>query len=451
MRLLPWSANSMSDFGAGIFDQDPTPAGGKEPQPQVPGQEPATGRRSRRRRAPAEDATAPSPHATPQVEAPAAEAPVAPEGEGRRRSRRRGRKQDGEAESAPQAGSPAAPATDRAPEAAAPDAPGTTEPGGSRTERAPYREADWDAPPARAAEAERQREGGDEDPDAAREDGVQGEPGAEPWPEGERRRRRRRGRRRGRGRRDELDQGPREAGPETAAADGPDADLGEDPGFEDRVPEAAQDAEVPAQRQREGYEPRVPHHREHPRDRGHGRDRDRHRDGDRGPRDRDDRHRHHRGHGHHVAREVAPAAPAAPARSVAVFVDLVALENEVRTAGGEVAFRKLLSFLADGRKVARAICYLPAGTPARGSIAGSGFQVQSLTHAEELPLRAAVDAAELSADLDAVMLVPGTHGLMALAGVLREKGMAVETAGFGAASGGETIYRRLGRESMFVP
>jgi len=116
-----------------------------------------------------------------------------------------------------------------------------------------------------------------------------------------------------------------------------------------------------------------------------------------------------------------------------------------------VAFRKLLSFLAEGRKVARAICYLPAGTPARGSIAGSGFHVQSLAHPEELPLRAAVDAAELSGDLDAVMLVPGTHGLMTLAGVLREKGMAVETAGFGPASGTEARHRHLGRESMFIP
>ena len=46
----------MSDFGAGIFDQDPHPAGGKEPQPQVPGQEPASGRRPRRRRGPADAA-----------------------------------------------------------------------------------------------------------------------------------------------------------------------------------------------------------------------------------------------------------------------------------------------------------------------------------------------------------------------------------------------------------
>lgn len=134
-----------------------------------------------------------------------------------------------------------------------------------------------------------------------------------------------------------------------------------------------------------------------------------------------------------------------------MLVDLVALENEVRAAGGEVAFRKLLSFLADGRNVARAICYVPAGTPARGSISGSGFRVQSLAHAEELPLRAAVDAAELSSDLDAVMLVPGTHGLMALAGVLREKGLTVETAGFGPPAASEARYRRLGRESMFVP
>lgn len=437
----------MSDFGAGIFDQDPTPAGGKEPQPQVPGQEPATGRRSRRRRGPAEETVEAAPQPAPAPEAPPAEPAPGDEGEGRRRGRRRGRKPATETEPVPQAEAPAAPRTE---EPAAP-APREADTSFARTERAPRREASWDAPQPRAAEPEPMREGGPAEDDERREGGEHGGNGGEPWPEGERRRRRRRGRRRGRGRRDEFGHAPSEAGPESAAADGPDADVGEDVGFDDRAPVAEREQELPAERQHEGFEARPHHHREHPRDRGHGRDRDRHREGDRGPRDRDDRHRQHRGHPHHAPRETAPAAPAAPVRSIAVLVDLVALENEVRTAGGEVAFRKLLSFLADGRKVARAICYLPAGTPARGSIAGSGFQVQALTHPEELPLRAAVDAAELSGDLDAVMLVPGTHGLMALAGVLREKGMAVETAGFGPASGSEAVYRRLGRESMFVP
>lgn len=422
----------MSDFGAGIFDQDPHPAGGKEPQPQVPGQEPASGRRPRRRRGPADAAVEPAPQAAPQPEVTPVETPVEGEGEGRSRGRRRGRRP---AEARDQG---------QAPQETAPPAMENPVPA-PREERAPRREADWDAPPRGTTEPG--TEGGFEQPVEAREGDEPGARGDESPYEGERRRRRRRGRRRGRGRRDDAGGAPHEGIP--GAADGPDADAGEDLGFEDRAPATDLDREEAAPRRPENVQDRGHHHREHPRDRGH--ERGRPREGDHGHRGHDDRHRHHRGPHQQAPREPQPAAPAAPVRSIAVFVDLVALENEVRTAGGEVAFRKLLSFLAEGRKVARAICYLPAGTPARGSIAGSGFHVQSLAHPEELPLRAAVDAAELSGDLDAVMLVPGTHGLMTLAGVLREKGMAVETAGFGPASGTEARHRHLGRESMFIP
>lgn len=424
----------MSDFGAGIFDQDPTPSGRKEPQPQPPGQEAPSARRSRRRRSGSE-ATA-QPESGPVPATPAAPEPglvqdeageVAP-----RTPRRRGRRRDEDAGTGMQEPPVAAPTQEPAPRRGeVQDA--RRDLGPYRGEFAPVQPQDQSGPsdgiPPRTE---------DEMP-AAREAGEPGEFGQD----GERRRRRRRGRRRGRGRRDDdLPYPPREGGEVGAAADGPESEVDEDMPFAGPEAPAAQDRGTETRHE----ETRHPHH---------GRERDRWRDEDRGHHGRDDRRRNHGGprHGHpsHPPRENAPVAPATPVASVAVLVDLVALENEVRAAGGEVAFRKLLSFLANGRKVTRAICYLPEGTPARGSIAGSGFQVQPIHHPEDLPLRAAVDAAELSADLDAVMLVPGTHGLLALADVLREKGVTVETAGFDPAPGTSTRHRSLGRESMFVP
>ena len=349
-----------------------------------------------------------------------------------RTPRRRGRRRDEDAGTGMQEPPVAAPAPEPAPR---------------RAEAQEARKEPWQPREAFApATLQDRREPGedtaprteDEGP-AAREDGEPGGLGQD----GERRRRRRRGRRRGRGRRDDdLPYPPREGSDGGSAADGPESEVDEDVPFDGAEAPAAQDRDTETRTQ----ETRHPHH---------GRERDRWRDEDRGRHGRDDRQRHgggpRQGHPSHPPRESTPVVPPTPVATVAVLVDLVALENEVRAAGGEVAFRKLLTLLANGRKVTRAICYLPEGTPARGSIAGSGFQVQPLNHPEDLPLRAAVDAAELSSDLDAVLLVPGTHGLLALADVLRDKGVVVETAGFDPASGAGTRHRRLGRESMFVP
>lgn len=140
-------------------------------------------------------------------------------------------------------------------------------------------------------------------------------------------------------------------------------------------------------------------------------------------------------------------------RRVAVLLDLHHLQEDARSRGAELSFRKILRNIAGERRVLRAVCYLlkEAPRPAAAAIAASGFEVHVLDDDRGIRARMQVDADAMPAGIETVVLCPGTDDQLALGERLAANGMEIETAGFEPTGGIGHRHRQLGRECVFVP
>lgn len=146
---------------------------------------------------------------------------------------------------------------------------------------------------------------------------------------------------------------------------------------------------------------------------------------------------------------------------VAVLMNLERLVDDAREQGGEVAYGKLLQFVARRRHLIRAIAYAQTTTAqsTAPTLRGSGVETQAIGTPSDLPVAIAVDAMALATRVDSVVLVPDAEGLAPLTAALRAHGIRVETAGFGDPHGGPgtgdddplLARHRLGDESLFQP
>lgn len=151
----------------------------------------------------------------------------------------------------------------------------------------------------------------------------------------------------------------------------------------------------------------------------------------------------------HSSRPRQPVTPAAgdarAAQSVAILVDLLALQAEARSQGGELALHRLRRGVVGDRACTKAVCYAP-----RGSTPPNGFELRPNTdNVGGIGIAAA--ALELVADGSLLVLAPPSPAIRQLATALRKAGHQVELAGFLAGSDDVQPMRRLGRDCLFVP
>jgi hypothetical protein len=147
-------------------------------------------------------------------------------------------------------------------------------------------------------------------------------------------------------------------------------------------------------------------------------------------------------------RTEAPRRPAArPAnRAVAVLVDLDALHAEARAQRGELAMHRLLPALVGQRAVASAVAFTVGGsTPPRG------FDLRPNGRDPSFAARFAAVAHELADRHGRLLMAPASPAVQQLAASLRAAGHEVELAAFRVDGPGDTDWRRLGRECLFVP
>ena len=330
--------------------------------------------------------------------------------------------------------------------------------------------------------------------------------------EGGRRRRRRRRRRGGRGDAREAE----EAGPEEAEAksesddgsddfdrapgdapepeadestkapedarddeDSPDVDR-EDRGEDDLGGEAATDtAAAPGERgfEREGRRRR--RRRRGRRDDERGREEGPREDRPREDRPREERVEEFRGPRPHGGGQEAPTRPWSPrpedrastrapiqiptsdgeARGarVAILIDLDFLLERARARDAEIAFGRVVASLGRRRHVVRAIAYATAeaGEGMRSLLLGNGIELMTVRRMNALPAAIAVDAMNLQARVDAVVLIPPADDLEPIARALRSAGVRVESADFTDTElGADSLvqaHHRLGDECLFEP
>ncbi len=129
------------------------------------------------------------------------------------------------------------------------------------------------------------------------------------------------------------------------------------------------------------------------------------------------------------------------AQRLAVFVDVEDLTRAARTKGGGVKFDELLDGVAGGRPLVRAIAYLDRGrrdAPSLHKLLGDcGFEVRGESAAADqgngvgkFSVNMALDAAAISARVDAVALVSPAPQLLGLVKYLKFQGVRVEVWGF---------------------
>jgi hypothetical protein len=139
------------------------------------------------------------------------------------------------------------------------------------------------------------------------------------------------------------------------------------------------------------------------------------------------------------------------AQRVAFLFDADALQDQAREHGGEVSYSRLLRQVAHGRPLSRAIAYT-AGR-ARGLGGMGGIETSKLARGGDAPIAIAVDAMAAAPRVDCIVLAPESAAAAPLLRALRSLGIKVETASFQGRSGDDDAvqHHRLGRESIFSP
>lgn len=123
---------------------------------------------------------------------------------------------------------------------------------------------------------------------------------------------------------------------------------------------------------------------------------------------------------------------------------MVALADEARQQGGELALTRLGRALAGERRIAAALSFQS------GKRAPVGF-VAEPADAADAPQRLRQAARELADQGTALVLAPATDAMLELARELRERGASVELAGFVVRDDGGTDTLRLPRGCLFIP
>lgn len=145
-----------------------------------------------------------------------------------------------------------------------------------------------------------------------------------------------------------------------------------------------------------------------------------------------------------------PPRPAAdtrprPRASIAILVDLLALQAEARGQGGELALHRLRGGIVGDRACSQAICYAP-----RGITPPNGFELRpNEDNVGGIGLAAA--ALELASSGAELVLAPPSPAIRQLAAALRKAGHRIELAGFAPPVDDGHPVRRLGRDCLFVP
>lgn len=291
-----------------------------------------------------------------------------------------------------------------------------------------------------------------------------------------RRRRRRRGRRGDRDDRAVAGEAARPAAPfggePLTEEDGPASEGVDEDGEREAEPrervdaetdsDAALDAELDAVDARSrGVEGERPEFRESERRERGGRERFESRDRRERDRDRD----------REVRRERPPAQPriARPPIHVpthesetrgarlAILIDLAHVEAQARALDREIAWGRLVVWLGKRRHVVRCIAYASGDSASRvrSTLLGNGIDVNVVADARLIPVAIAVDAMNLAARVDAVVLVPGSDELEPMTRALAGHGVRVESADFtpeGLAAETRTQpHHQLGAECLFAP
>ena len=143
---------------------------------------------------------------------------------------------------------------------------------------------------------------------------------------------------------------------------------------------------------------------------------------------------------------------AAQTNQISVLIDYVALQEEARKAGGELALLKLVGILADNRSVFSAKCYV-VGDPGDNSTPrpSSSISVQTCADAQSAAVAMAIDATDLSSRCDTLILAPFSQALSPLLAAMKDRGVSVEIASFTDEGPDGTRSRRLGNNCLFVP
>lgn len=158
---------------------------------------------------------------------------------------------------------------------------------------------------------------------------------------------------------------------------------------------------------------------------------------------------------HRGGRPAPTMPPPAPQKRIGLLVDLGVLMAQVRSQGGELAFRKLRGELAAGDEVLHAICLVPteASESCRSALRSTGFELHSYERAED-GRTALLDLAR-STDWSVEVLVLAGAPTDADLSSAQTGSRAVALAGFGAIASSATSsgasVRMLGKNCMFVP
>ncbi|MFM1871873.1 MAG: hypothetical protein RL398_1295 [Planctomycetota bacterium] len=130
--------------------------------------------------------------------------------------------------------------------------------------------------------------------------------------------------------------------------------------------------------------------------------------------------------------------------AVGLLVDMVALAEEARQQGGELALTRLARGLAGERRIATALSFQA------GKRAPVGF-VAEPADAPDAPARLRHAAEDLARQGTALVLAPATDAMLDLARQLRALGAKVELAGFVVRDDGGNDTLRLPRGCIFIP